>query len=262
MRIKRLHEYYAQPTAGDGLNAGNGVFRVSYKQFNDLSNVRGRDDFDHIPGQDFQVGDIVTARLYQNTRKEITGEIVKRWKSDLKNHYDFLIKDTATNRVHRVVPSSVEMTEDRGFTQNPSGSHILAGEMAAKGMKFGHGVTPWGTYESIEPNSVLPQTTEINEEEYVITITNSATDTLKKSEYVNSPDYQKCLDYVCIQQMKQANNWPIAKKIIAVFLDKNKESYGEFSDRMGGTLKKFLIGSNGQTTQINNLEGETNRVQV
>ena len=42
-RIKLINEQFAQSINGDGYNSSNGVFKVNYKAYSDLSLAVGRD---------------------------------------------------------------------------------------------------------------------------------------------------------------------------------------------------------------------------
>ena len=244
MRIKRLNEYFSQQSLGDGFNSSNGVFKVSYKPYADLAIVKGRDAFsDAVAGEEINIGDHVKGLVLRNPKKEIAGEVVKKWKSENDSHYEFSVKSISNNKVYRIVPSSIELIKSSGYTNNTLGANVAAGEVVSNAMAQGQRI--WGSYESLEPEAVLQDTKpeEVNEEEYILTIINNSSDALKSSEYSNTPDYNKCVDYISIQKMKSENNWETAKKIIHNFLVKNKESYGHFSDRMGESLKKFIGGS-------------------
>ena len=60
-KIKLINEQFAQTLNGDGFNSSNGVFKVNYKAYSDLSISVGSDSDPTLLVKDssFQVGDIV-----------------------------------------------------------------------------------------------------------------------------------------------------------------------------------------------------------
>ena len=58
--IKLINEQFAQTLNGDGFNSSNGVFKVNYKAYSDLSMSVGRDPDPSLLVKDsaFQVGDV------------------------------------------------------------------------------------------------------------------------------------------------------------------------------------------------------------
>ena len=73
MKIKKLNEQFAQTFSGDGFNSSNGVFRVRYKAFDDLSQAKGREihPYDYVKGEEFQVGDIVSVNIGGKGKKKM-----------------------------------------------------------------------------------------------------------------------------------------------------------------------------------------------
>ena len=63
--IKRIDEQFAQSLNGDGFNSSNGVFKVNYKAYTDLSLDVGSDADPSllVKYSVFQVGDIVKGKV-------------------------------------------------------------------------------------------------------------------------------------------------------------------------------------------------------
>jgi hypothetical protein len=70
-RIKLINEQFAQSINGDGFNSSNGVFKVDYKAYTDLSLAVGRDPDPSLLVKDsiFQMGDIVKGKVKGNDKK-------------------------------------------------------------------------------------------------------------------------------------------------------------------------------------------------
>jgi hypothetical protein len=107
-----------------GYGGANGVFKVTYKPYKDLSVTVGPDP--DVPrykkGSQFHVGDYVSAKPI-NSKKTIGGLIVKTvLSSDGKNYKYFVqikTKNKKEEQVVEVVPSTIKFLEggDRGFKQ-------------------------------------------------------------------------------------------------------------------------------------------------
>ena len=78
--IKTINEFFDPGVFGDspGYGGANGVFRVSYKPFKDLSVSVGPDPNvpRTIPGSEYQVGDIVIGQPI-DSKKKVGGMVVK-----------------------------------------------------------------------------------------------------------------------------------------------------------------------------------------
>ena len=81
--IKSLDEYYSQTISGDSFNSSNGVFKVDYKPYSDLSISMGRDPDPSLLVKDsrFQVGDLVKGNV-KGKKKKIIGEVLEVSKSE------------------------------------------------------------------------------------------------------------------------------------------------------------------------------------
>ena len=69
--IKSLNEYFAQSLDGDSFNSSNGVFKVSYRAYDDLSMPvgRGQDPSLLIKDSIFQTGDLVMGNVKGKDKK-------------------------------------------------------------------------------------------------------------------------------------------------------------------------------------------------
>jgi len=76
--IKRIDEQFAQSINGDGFNSSNGVFKVNYKAYTDLSLAVGRDADPSLLVKDsvFQIGDIVKGKVKGKSKKDNGGNII------------------------------------------------------------------------------------------------------------------------------------------------------------------------------------------
>lgn len=152
MRIKRLNEqqYFSHSFSGDGYNTSNGVFRVQYKPYNDLSVSKGRESvpFHYIKGQEFQIGDHVKARI-KGSEENVHGKIVSMNRDELSKEYHFRVKSDKTNKIFTVIPSTMEMVRDTGFASTSRTANVdLNREKMALNMKYNHGGLVWGKLES------------------------------------------------------------------------------------------------------------------
>lgn len=107
-----------------GYGGANGVFKVTYKPYKDLSVTVGPDPNvpRHIKGSQFQVGDYVSAKPI-NSKKKISGMVIKTvLSSDGKNYKYFVqikTKNKKEEQVVEVVPSTIKFLDggDRGHKQ-------------------------------------------------------------------------------------------------------------------------------------------------
>jgi hypothetical protein len=117
--IKSITEFFDPGVFGDspGYGGANGVFRVSYKPFSDLSVTVGPDP--NVPriiqGAQFQVGDLVIG-LPIDSKEKVAGMIVKSYlSSDSKSYrYDVMIQSLGDND-HKVVelnPETIQFIDD------------------------------------------------------------------------------------------------------------------------------------------------------
>jgi len=150
MKIRKINEYFSQTLSGDGFNSSNGVFKVNYKAFNDLSMSVGRDPDPSLSIKDsaFQIGDIVKGKV-QGSKKKISGEVIRNKKSEDGKSYIIKIKDFKENKIHTLIPGTIEYLEDRGNSVNRTlGSTVTQGERSQKNLKYNGGNVVWGSLEN------------------------------------------------------------------------------------------------------------------
>ena len=107
-----------------GYGGANGVFKVTYKPYKDLSVTVGPDP--DVPryrkGSQYQVGDYVTAKPI-NSKKRIAGMVIKAVLSSDNKNYKYFVQIMSKGRkeeeVVEVVPSTIKFIEggDKGFNQ-------------------------------------------------------------------------------------------------------------------------------------------------
>lgn len=156
MKIKRLNEQFAQSFSGDGFNSSNGVFRVRYKAYDDLSKAKGSDPnpYDYVKGQEFQTGDIVYARLNKRNKKRITGEIISSTRTPDGKSTIFKIRNIENNKIYTVPIHGIEALEDRGNVSlgNRSASTISNKQKFLTSLRYNAGNFIWGSLESKNQN--------------------------------------------------------------------------------------------------------------
>ena len=116
MRIKKLNEQFAQTFSGDGFNSSNGVFKVKYKAFDDLSISRGREihPFDYVKGEQYQAGDLVKARLRGTNKNKIIAEVLSSARTETGKDLIFKVKSLKTNKIYTVPDYALEPYKDNG----------------------------------------------------------------------------------------------------------------------------------------------------
>lgn len=148
-RIKLINEQFAQSINGDGFNSSNGVFKVNYKAYSDLSLAVGRDSDPSLLVKDsvFQVGDIVKGKV-KGYRKKIKGEIIETSKSIDGKYYIIKIQSDKDKKTYKLIPGSIEFLEDRGNSKNVMGMGISSREKNAQNLKYNGGNIIWGSLEN------------------------------------------------------------------------------------------------------------------
>lgn len=157
MKIKRLNEQFAQTFSGDGFNSSNGVFKVKYKAFDDLSQAKGRDihPFDYVKGEEFQAGDLVLVNLGGKKKKKMKGEIVSSTRTEDGKSTNFRVKSIATNSIFVVPVYAIEILKDNGNMIRKKGgnaSTISNKEKYLTSLKYNNGNFIWGSLESKSTN--------------------------------------------------------------------------------------------------------------
>lgn len=152
MRIKRLNEqqYFSQSFSGDGYNTSNGVFKVSYKPYDDLSISKGRDSVpsQYIRGQEYAIGDLVRGKI-TGSEEPVSGKIVSMIRNPEATEYKIKVKSDATNKVFPVILASVELVSSTGFAPIGRGANVdQHKDKMALSMKYSMGGLVWGKLES------------------------------------------------------------------------------------------------------------------
>jgi len=147
--IKRIDEQFAQSLNGDGFNSSNGVFKVNYKAYSDLSLAVGRDPDPSLLVKDsvFQVGDIVKG-MVKGKEKKIKGEVLEVSKATDGKSYIIKIQALRNKKTYTLIPGSIEFCEDRGNTKNVMGMGISSREKNAQNLKYNGGNIIWGSLEN------------------------------------------------------------------------------------------------------------------
>jgi hypothetical protein len=147
--IKSIDEFYSQTLTGDSFNSSNGVFKVDYKPYSDLSISVGRDPDPSILIKDsrFQVGDFVEGNV-QGRKKSIKGEVIDVSKSQDGKFYIIKIQSKKNKRTYTLIPGSIEFTEDTGNIKDPMSMNITARERMAQNTKYSGGNVVWGSLEN------------------------------------------------------------------------------------------------------------------
>ena len=146
--IKKLNEQFAQTASGDGFNSSNGVFKVTYKPYADLSMPKGRDpDPIEIKGQQYKIGQTVSGELINST-KNIIGKIISNQKIGNGTEIEIRIRSLKTNRIYKVKPASVQYEADKFRPMGNLGgaSSVTAQERMMGNLKYGQkGNINWGS---------------------------------------------------------------------------------------------------------------------
>lgn len=147
--IKSIDEQFAQSLNGDGFNSSNGVFKVNYKAYSDLSMAVGRDADPSLLVKDsvFQVGDIVKGKV-KGYGKKVKGEIIETSKSTDGKSYIIKIQSDKNKKTYTLIPGSIEFCEDRGNSKNVMSMGISSREKNAQNLKYNGGNIIWGSLEN------------------------------------------------------------------------------------------------------------------
>jgi hypothetical protein len=147
-RIRRLYEYFASSLDGDSYNSSNGVFKVNYLPYSDLSVSvgRGPDPSFEIKDSVYQIGDVVKGKSAA-MKKDITGEVVETIKSQDGKFYKIRIRNNKNNKIYSLIPGSIEYVKDRGYTRNPMAVNVSSKEKSSKNLKYSGGNIIWGSFE-------------------------------------------------------------------------------------------------------------------
>lgn len=153
MKIKKLNEQFAQTFGQDGFNSSNGVFKVKYKSFDDLSKAKGREihPYDHIKGEEYQIGDIVLAKLSSNSnKKKIRAEVIALTRTEDGKGTKFKIRSLQSKKIYTVPSYAIEFYDDRGHVDgSKQGSSTISNKQKfMTSLKYNNGNFIWGSMES------------------------------------------------------------------------------------------------------------------
>lgn len=153
--IKSINEYYSQTLTGDSFNSSNGVFKVDYKPYSDLSISVGRDPDPSILIKDsrFQVGDFVEGNV-QGKKNKIKGEVIEVSKSQDGKFYIIKVQSKKNKRTYTLIPGSIDFTEDTGNIKNPMSMNVTARERMAQNAKYDGGHIVWGSLENQSSDNI------------------------------------------------------------------------------------------------------------
>ena len=155
-KIKKINEQFAQTFSGDGFNSSNGVFKVKYKSFDDLSKSVGREvnPYDYVKGEQYQAGDVVKAQLKGANKNKIIAEVVSISRTASGKDTLLKVRSVKSSKIYTVPSYAVESYVDKG--------NILKKEMGAStignkqkfmtALKYSNGNFIWGSLESKNNN--------------------------------------------------------------------------------------------------------------
>jgi hypothetical protein len=163
--IKKLNEQFAQTFSGDGFNSSNGVFKVKYKPYDDLSQAKGRviNPYDHIRGEEIQTGDFVKARI-RTQKNTIIAEVVSVKRTADGKGSIFKIKDSKNNKIYNLPSYALEIYTDNGnvvTSGNSSGTTVSNREKFLTSLKYNAGNFVWSALESKSNEDILFSTEDI-----------------------------------------------------------------------------------------------------
>jgi hypothetical protein len=124
--IKSINEFFDVGVFGDtyGYGGANGIFKIQYKPYKDLSVSVGPDPNikRNIKGSQFQVGDIVVGQPV-DSEKKVAGMIVRSERTPDNKSYRYFVqvrsKGKKTEEVLELIPNSVEFVDngDKGHKE-------------------------------------------------------------------------------------------------------------------------------------------------
>ncbi len=127
--IKSINEYFDAGAFGDtyGYGGANGVLKINYKPFNDLSVSVGPDPNIErtVKGSEFQLGDVVIAQPL-DSKDKVIGVIVRSFRNPDNQEYRYFIqvynRGKKTERVIEVKSDSIKFAEggDHGNMETKS----------------------------------------------------------------------------------------------------------------------------------------------
>jgi hypothetical protein len=267
-RIKRLNEAFAEDVSGGGFNSSNGVFKVSYIPYKDLSKPTGRDATkDMTPLSKYQMGDIVSGKTISN--KKIQGPIVRLEKRPDNKGTNFYVKDIETNRVHKINPYSIHMIQDTGNIATNSTINTSIAKSNTEMARYLNNPVALGSLESkkekyknflFESTSFIDSNYTINfkgnnsktsiaipselENDYIERLKYEAKEIarrkLSETELAESEIFEALCDLWAIKKLQSLFADYSYKLIISDFMSNHNISYGEFQDKNLSLITKYL----------------------
>ncbi len=150
-KIKSLNEYFSQTLTGDSFNSSDGVFKVNYKAYSDLSLAVGRDEDPSrfIKDSVFQIGDLVKGNV-KGKKSKIKGEVIESSKSTDGKSYIIKIQSFKNKKTYALIPGSIEFIADRGHTGDITRMAISSRDKNAQNLRYSSGNIVWGSFEGKE----------------------------------------------------------------------------------------------------------------
>lgn len=148
--IKKLNEFFSQTLTGSSFNSSNGVFKVSYHPYRDLSISPGAsptDPSNFVKDSDYRVGDFVRANV-KGKKNKVIGEVIGTRVSEDGKYSMVMIKSVKTQKVYNAIPGTIEFNKDSGNIKNPGPLNTTAEERIAQNAKYYGGNIIWGSLES------------------------------------------------------------------------------------------------------------------
>lgn len=138
--IKTINEYFDPGVFGDtyGYGGANGILKINYKPFSDLSISVGQDpDMETtVKGSEFQIGDVVIAQPLES-KKKVIGVIVRSFRNSDGKGYRYFIqvynKGKKTERVIEVKSNAIEFAQGGDHGNIESKSKARFNEIPDKG---------------------------------------------------------------------------------------------------------------------------------
>lgn len=146
--IKSINEYFTQ-SLGDAFNSSNGVFKVNYRTFDDLSIPVGREPDPSLWLKDsiYRIGDFVSGKV-KGMKKRIKGIIVEINKAVDGDYYIIKIQRFKDKKKYTLLPGSIRFLRDNGNIINTMKPNVEAIKRNIQKLKYTGGNIFWGSMES------------------------------------------------------------------------------------------------------------------
>jgi len=274
--IKRLYEFFSQTLTGSSFNSSNGVFKVNYHPYRDLSRSSEItvDPTKDIKDSAFRNGDYVKANV-KGLKNKVLGQVISAKISEDGKYSLVTIQSVKTKKVYETIPGTIEFNLDTGNIKSPMKANITAGERVAQNAKYSGGKIVWGSMESKDWDSELSEDqngrivgpmgtgyfikleedsdyqTELKGDCIHIskpTHGKDLIDHIKATEietfFNNHPDLNECgpliKDLMSIATLHNRNEKGAYSILVSRFPEKNSISYGEAKDTYGEKVYNML----------------------